>query len=271
MLTTDYHLHSTHSADGHGSILQMADAALAAGLTEIGFAEHIDFDRADPHYGYLDDAAYSESLAEARAAFAGRLAIRKGIEFDFRRAFGEEVGDVLAAMDFDFLIGSVHTAAGQAIYRLETGTPADLDLRGLLADYLDEVEALAASGWCHVLGHFDYVFKQVPARVAACRDAWYWDRVDAILARCVVGGVALEVNTHHILDRGLGLAADGDIVARYVALGGGRIVVGSDAHRPSDVAHGFAEAEAMLRAAGYDEVTGFAEGKPRSVRMINGK
>ena len=271
MITTDYHLHSTHSADGHGSILEMCEAALAAGLTEIGFAEHIDFDRTDPHYGFLDGAAYTEAVAEARAAFAGRLAIRKGIEFDFRRAFGDEVGDVLAGMDFDFLIGSVHTAAGQAIYRLAEGTPDDFNLRDLLADYLDEVEALAASGWCHVLGHVDYVFKQLPDLVAACRDAWYWDRVDQILARCIVGGVALEVNTHHILDRGLGLAADADIVARYVALGGGRIVVGSDAHRPSDVAHGFAEAEAMLRAAGVTEVTGFEEGRPYGVRMINDK
>jgi len=269
MIITDYHLHSTHSADGHASVMEMADAALAAGLTEIGFAEHIDFDRLDPHYGYLDDAAYTESLAEARDAFADRLVIRKGFEFDFRRAFGEEVGEVLAGLDFDFLIGSVHTAAGQAIYRLEGGTPDDRDLQALLADYFDEVEALVASGWCHVLGHFDYVFKQLPDRVAACRDAWYWDRVDAILARCLGGGVALEVNTHHILDRGLGLSADAGIVARYAALGGGRIVVGSDAHRPSDVAHGFAEAEAMLRAAGFVEVTGFDEGKPYAVPMEN--
>ncbi|MBL7140108.1 MAG: PHP domain-containing protein, partial [Planctomycetes bacterium] len=62
MITTDYHLHSTHSADGHGSILEMCEAALAAGLTEIGFAEHIDFDRTDPHYGYLDGAAYTEAV-----------------------------------------------------------------------------------------------------------------------------------------------------------------------------------------------------------------
>jgi len=269
MIRTDYHMHSTHSADGHGSIGEMCEAAIEAGLTEIGFTEHLDFDRDDPHYGYLDDAAYSEAIAEVQAAYAGRLAIRKGVEFDFRRAFGEEPGEVLASMEFDFLIGSVHTAAGRQIWRLDDEPPPDADLRDILAAYLDEVEALAASGWCHVIGHFDYVTKQLPDRVAALRDEAYWQGVDRILARCIAGGVAVEVNTHHILDRGLGLSADGEILARYAALGGRRVTVGSDAHRPSDVAHGFVRAEATLRQAGFAEVTGFENGRPYAVPVPN--
>jgi histidinol-phosphatase (PHP family) len=271
MIRTDYHMHSTHSADGHASVREMCEAALAAGLSEIGFAEHLDFDRDDPHYGYLDDAAYTEAIAEARDAFAGRLAVRKGVEFDFRTEFGEEPGEVLASMEFDYLMGSVHTAAGRQIWNLADDPPSDAELRDLLRDYLSEVEALAASGWCHVIGHFDYVYKQMPDRVAALRDEAYWDGVDRILARCIAGGVAIEINTHHILDRDLGLAADGEILARYAALGGRRVAVGSDAHRPSDVAHGFAQAEAALREAGFAEVTGFERGRPYAVPVTNDK
>jgi len=271
MIPTDYHVHSTHSADGHGSIREMCEAALAAGLSEIGFAEHLDFDRDDPHYGYLDDAAYSEAIAEARDAYAGRLAVRKGVEFDFRTAYGEEVGEVLASMDFDFLMGSVHSAAGRQLWRLHDEPPSEADLREILDAYLEEVEALAASGWCHVIGHFDYVYKQVPDRAAALRDEAYWQRVERILARCIAGGVAIEVNTHHIVDWGLGLAADGEILARYARLGGRRVAVGSDAHRPADVALGFEEAETALRAAGFTEVTGFEAGCPYVVPMPNEK
>lgn len=269
MIPTDYHMHSTHSADGHASVREMCEAAVEAGLVEIGFAEHLDFDRDDPHYGFLDDAAYTEAIAEAQAAFAGRLAVRKGVEFDFRTEFGEEPGEVLASMDFDYLMGSVHTAAGRQIWNLADDPPSDAALRDLLAAYLEEVEALAASGWCHVIGHFDYVYKQMPDRVAALRDEAYWEAVDRVLARCIAGGVAIEINTHHILDRGLGMAADGDILARYAALGGRRIVVGSDAHRPSDVAHGFTQAEVALRAAGFTEITGFERGRPGAVPLAN--
>ena len=268
MITTDFHMHSAHSGDGCASVAEMCEAAVACGLREIGFTEHLDFDRGDPHYGFYDDRAYSAAIAAARAACAGRLVIRKGLEFDFRRAYGTEVGDVLAAWDFDFLIGSVHSAAGHLIYRLAKEAPADLDLRALQEAYFDEVEALAASGWCHVIGHFDYLYKQLPARVAPRRDAWYWRRVEEILARCIAGGVAIEVNTHHMLDLGLGMAADAEILRRYRALGGRLVTVGSDAHRPADVGHALALAEAALRETGFDTVYGFEAGRPHAVAIV---
>jgi histidinol-phosphatase (PHP family) len=111
MIPLDYHLHSRFSVDGHYSIDEMCDAALARGLRDICLTEHIDFDRQDAGYGFFDYGAYSAAVDEARARYAGRLVIRKGLEVDFRRAFGAEPGEVLATMAFDFVIGSVHTAA----------------------------------------------------------------------------------------------------------------------------------------------------------------
>ena len=267
MIPLDYHMHSTFSADGGAPMLEMCEAALARGLAEIAFTEHLDFDRSDLVYGYYDDEAYSESIARARAAYAGRLTIRKGLEFDFRREFGTEVGDVLAAWDFDFLIGSVHSAAGHPIFRLAEKTPPDLDVRALQADYFAEVEALAASGWCHAIGHLDYVYKQVPALVTPQRDAWYWRQVERILRRCIAGGVAIEVNTRHMHLRGLGMAADGEILKRYRTLGGRLLTAGTDAHRPSDIADGVAEAEKAIREAGFTAVTGYERGRPYAVPL----
>ena len=40
----DYHMHSRVSFDGHASGLQMALAAKKAGLKEICFTDHIDYD-----------------------------------------------------------------------------------------------------------------------------------------------------------------------------------------------------------------------------------
>ncbi len=267
MIPTDYHLHSTHSPDGRASVLEMCEAALAAGLRDICFTEHLDFDRSDPGYGVLDAEAFASDVRDARARYAGRLVVRKGIEFDFRRAYGTEPGEVLAAMDLDFVLGSVHTAAERPIYDLSAKDRRAADLAELLDDYLAETAALAESGWCHALGHFDYVYKQAPALVEPYRDAAYWERVERILASCVAGGVAIEVNTHHLHDRGMGLAADVEILRRYRRLGGRRVTVGSDAHRPEDVAHGFAEAERALRQAGFTSVTGYDRGRPYAVAL----
>jgi histidinol-phosphatase (PHP family) len=267
MIPLDYHLHSTFSADGHGTVDQMCEAALAAGLREVCFTEHLDFDRQDPAYGFLDYGAYSAAIEAARGLYRRRLTIRKGLEFDFRRAYGTEVGEVLAGMDFDFVIGSVHSAAGCQIFRLVDRMPADLDVRGLHADYFAEVEALAVSGWCHAIGHFDYVYKQLPGLIEPKRSAWYWREVERVLGLCIAGGVALEVNAHHVLDRGLGLAADGQILMRYRALGGRLVTFASDAHRASDVAAGAAEAERAIRRAGFTAVTGYDGGRPYAVAL----
>ena len=268
MIPVDYHLHSTHSADGESTVQEMCEAAIERGLREICFTEHLDFDRSDPHYGHLDYPAYLASIEEARARYAGRLVIRIGVEFDFRRSYGAEVGEVLAGLPFDLAIGSVHTAGGYHIFRLSKEPPKTLDVPAIQAEYFAEVEALAASGWCHAIGHFDYLYKQLPERVAPYRNAWYWDRVEQILKRCLEGSVALEVNTRHLLDSGLALAADVDILRRYRELGGRRVMVGSDAHKRSDVAQGFAEAEAALRQAGFREVTGFDGGRPYPVALV---
>ncbi len=267
MIPTDYHLHSSCSDDGHASVLEMCEAAIQAGLRDVCFTEHLDFDRSDPGYGFFDYAAFAAAVGEARARYAGRLVIRKGIEFDYRRAYGVEPGECLAAMDFDFVMGSVHTAAGVPIYGLSAEELAGLDLRDLEREYLAETAALVASGWCQGLGHFDYVFKQAPLLVEPYRDADYWEAVEKILAACVAVGVALEVNTHHVWDRGMGLAADAEILRRYRRLGGRRVTVGSDAHRPGDVAHAFPDAEQALHEAGFREVTGFQNGRPYPIAL----
>jgi histidinol-phosphatase (PHP family) len=105
------------------------------------------------------------------------------------------------------------------------------------------------------------VYKEVPQLVEPLRDEWYWCSVEGILRRCIAGGVAIEVNTHHT-GEGLAMSADLEILRRYHALGGRLVTVGSDSHRTSEVAHDFPMAEAALRAAGFDQVCGYQSRRP---------
>jgi histidinol-phosphatase (PHP family) len=240
MLTTDYHIHTSFSHDSQAPLLEMCRAAAARGMTEICITEHLDFDRSDLDYSELDWDAYAAAVAEACSLYAGRMTIRIGVEF---------------------AIGSVHSSAGCPLFRLRKGVPAGFDIRRVLAEYFDEVEALAATGWCHVLGHFEYLYKQIPAIVGPVRDDWYWQKVDGILRQCIASGVGIEANMHHTLD-GCAMAADLEILHRYRALGGRLVTVGSDAHRPEEVAGDFGRAEETLRTAGFDQVCGYQGGRP---------
>ena len=44
----DYHIHSNHSMDGRQTIAEACRAALAAGLDEVCFTDHIEFGHPDP-------------------------------------------------------------------------------------------------------------------------------------------------------------------------------------------------------------------------------
>jgi histidinol-phosphatase (PHP family) len=261
MITTDYHLHTFFSHDAEMRLDDVCQAAVERGLKEICFTEHLDFDQSDPDYSALDWDAYAATVTAARAEYAGRLTIRIGVEFDFRRAYGPVVGQVVSRLPTDFTIGSVHSAGGCRLYRLRKGLPAGFDVRRVLTDYFNEVEALVATGWCRAIGHFEYLFKQVPAVVGPVRDDWYWGRVEAILRKCIAGGIAIEANMHHTLN-GCAMAADVEVLRRYRAMGGQLVTVGSDAHRLVDVGGDFATAEAALRAAGFDHVCGYEAGRP---------
>jgi histidinol-phosphatase (PHP family) len=261
MITTDYHLHTHFSHDSQTSPAAVCQAAVDRGLTEICFTEHLDFDPTEPDYVKLDWPAYAEAVDEARAHYAGRLTVRIGVEFDFRREYGARVGEVVTRLPADFMIGSVHFAAGHRLYRLRKGVPAGFDVRAVLTEYFAEVEALVATGWCNSLGHFEYLYKQIPAIVGPVRDDWYWQKVEGILRQCIASGIGIEANMHHTLE-GCAMAADVEVLRRYRALGGRLVTVGSDAHRLEDVAGDFVRAEEALRQAGFDAVCGYEGGRP---------
>ncbi|MBQ6692277.1 MAG: PHP domain-containing protein, partial [Clostridia bacterium] len=64
----DYHMHSHHSFDAHFPVRDMAEAAVRAGLEEICFTNHIDFE--DPEYADrpADLAAQKQEIDAAAAA-----------------------------------------------------------------------------------------------------------------------------------------------------------------------------------------------------------
>ena len=75
----DFHIHSRVSFDGHDTGETLAKAALARGLKEICFTDHLDYDPLD-QMGCLafDTAAYN---AEYDNLNVPGLTIRRGMEF----------------------------------------------------------------------------------------------------------------------------------------------------------------------------------------------
>jgi hypothetical protein len=95
-----------------------------------------------------------------------------------------------------------------------------------------------------VLAHIDYPVRSWPAERAGPFDpAAFEDEFRAALRATAQSGRALEINTR--------LPLHGTILTWWHQEGGDAVTFGSDAHIPSLIGHGFAEAAHMAEAYGF--------------------
>jgi len=193
----DVHMH-THATDGHNSIREMADAALACGFEYIAITDHsknlamtngLDEERALEHV---------QRIREVDEQMGGRIRVFTGIEVDILADGALDLDDEVLA-EMDVVIASVHTRFDQS--REET-----------TARVLKAIE----NPYVRILGH-------PTGRLLLRREPFALD-LGAVLRRAAELGVAVEHNAAperlDLNDRDLRLAKEL----------GCRIVINSDSH-----------------------------------------
>jgi histidinol-phosphatase (PHP family) len=140
-------------------------------------------------------------------------------------------------------------------------------LRDIVAPYFDEVEAAARSGLFDALGHIDFVKRFLyphvtPADLAAAPELY-----ERILDALVESGTALEINTSGLRHSPNESYPSPAIVARFRALGGRAVTVGSDAHRADNLAWGLDEGYGAAADAGFEALTFRRGDDPVAVRI----
>ncbi len=259
----DYHIHSRLCRHAEGEIYQYVEAAIERGIREIGFAEHIPIPGLDDPTGRMvieDWAVYVSDVFSAREAYP-EITIRFGIEADYLPEFLPYVEDFLRAFPFDYVIGSVHFIGDWDFsnmafrHRLQ-----EIGVHELHRRYYALVSEAAASGLFDIIGHFD-----LPKRLAGALPEELTDVRDEALAAVRRAGLALDVNTS-------GLRKADDIYPAPPVLEqafrlGIPITLGSDAHRPDEVAADFAPTVDRLKTIGYRDCLGFSQRKSYMVAL----
>lgn len=254
----DFHMHSRVSFDGHDTGLQMALAAKAAGLKEICFTDHLDYDPLGK-MGVLafDTDAYN---AEYNDLEVPGLVIRRGMEFGMEAGNREQFRKDLQRRPFDFVLGSIHFVddldvyfedywAGKTVFQAERR-------------YLEAtLECVRVHDDFDVLAHLTYIGKTrchpAPRSVPY---AEHRELIDEILRILVARGKGLEMNTSGV-DRCGGYLPTPDMMRRFRELGGQIITIGSDAHMASRVGqYSFEACEILKDIFGY--VCTFENRKP---------
>lgn len=254
----DFHMHSKVSFDGREDAAGMVKAAEAAGLREICFTDHIDYDPlAQTQTMLFDPALYRDTY---RDLHSDTVLIRRGMELGLLPDNRAQLQPHLQDYPYDFIIGSIHFAEGLDIYYppyWEGKTQDQAERR-----YLEEIlTCVQHHEDFHVLGHLTYIAKAWSNR--AKRPVPYPDNaevVDEILRTLVRKGKGMEVNTSGIKACGDYLPGAG-YLRRFRELGGTIVTVGSDAHDGKRVGEHCLEACKMVQEI-FGHVCTFAQGEP---------
>ena len=246
MARRDLHVHTTFS-DGANSPEEMVRAAVAMGLSAIGFSDHA-HTPFDESWCMAADAAarYRAEISRLKAAYAGSIEILCGIE--------QDLYSDTPAEGYDYVIGSVHYILKDGVYLPVDESPELLrcaadehfggDIYALCEAYYDAVRQVPEKTGATILGHFDLITKFServplfdpghPRYVRAWQSA-----AQALLER----GLPFEINTG-AMSRGWRTspypAADirDDLRAR-----GARFLLSGDSHSAESLCHCFEEYE----------------------------
>lgn len=264
MYLADYHTHTAFSPDGKYTMDELAERAVAIGLDELCFTDHI-----DPYYWKVFTPREEHPWQDMREAFKStverygdRLKLRFGAEigeayWDFERA--ERIFS--GAPDLDFLIGSVHMAARRCgafdLYFIENRDEAYY--HNVIDGYMEEMAVLAQWEKIDVLGHLTlplrYINEHHGHHLTFER---HMHQVEDVFRIIIPKGIGIECNTN----RGNGCLPDPSILRLYREMGGEIITIGSDAHTADQIGCAASETQALLRECGFRYFTTFTRHKP---------
>jgi histidinol-phosphatase (PHP family) len=269
-MLTDYHNHLERGTLTLDYLKQFTAAAEKQGIGQFGISEHAYhfFQTADIlRNSWVDERRYYDMKDYVRLfeeAWSKNIDVKMSIEMDYTPGKHKEMGEFIAAYDFDYVIGSIHWIGDFGIdlaeYRHEWNKR---DLYEVYISYFDQVVTLAESNLFDIIGHIDLVkiFKYIPDDESFLLEQY--DRATTALSQsktCVeisTAGLRKPVQALYPDPRLLKMCFDKKIP----------IVLSSDAHVPEHVGSDYSQAISLAKEAGYTEIMTFSKGERKSFQL----
>jgi histidinol-phosphatase (PHP family) len=249
----DYHVHTFRCGHAGGESREFVLRALALGLSEIGFTDHIPLyflpeDERDPRLAMSEDRFedYVAEVEELRKEFEGRIVVRLGLEADYAEGYEEDLRRWLDRTDWDFVLGSVHWVAGGWIDA--PGSAARFETEGtdvLYTEYYRLLAKAARTRLFDVLAHFDLPKKH------GHRPAGPVAGEEEAIAAAAEGGCAVEVSSAG-LRKPVAEVYPAPSLLRRIVRAGIPVTFSSDAHAPAEVGWGYERTVPYARSCGVE-------------------
>lgn len=194
--------------------------------------------------------SYVALIAATRELFAGRVDVRLGLESDYYPGVESWLEKLHARAPLHHVLGSVHPQLGDYRARFFHG-----DWFAYQQIYFDHLARAAETGLFDTLSHPDLIKNESPAEWDFARIQPFIERA---LDRIAKTGVAMELNTSGV-NKAVREINPSPTMLGLMRARGIPVVIGADAHRPTRVGDGYADALRTLQAAGYAEVSYFLD------------
>jgi histidinol-phosphatase (PHP family) len=261
----DYHVHTFRCGHAGGASRDFVLAAIGRGLSEIAFTDHVPLyflpeAARDPKLAMREDQfdGYIREVGHLREEFAGRIAVRLGLEADYAEGREDELARWLCRADWDLVLGSVHWVAGDWID--DPGrSPARFEREGVEALYDEYYRLLAKAARTRlfdVLAHFDLPKKHGhrPAQPRTRAE-------DEAIAAARESGCAVEISSAGLRKSVAEAYPEPRLLARIIAAGV-PVTFSSDAHAPAEVGWGYEMTQALAIECGAVEFVTFEKRRP---------
>lgn len=262
MYRADYHIHTAFSPDSETSMVSQIETAIQKGFNEIALTDHFEYDNASGKWEIclaLED--YVKAIKKYQEQYQDQIKIKLGLEYGYDFPYHTQIGHMIDAYDFDFIICSTHKCNADDLYFgdfFEGKTQIQA-----YNDYFEYVlRTVQEYSNFDVYGHLDYVNRYGNYTNKILNFNMHEEQIREILKVLVDKGKGIEVNTSG-LRYGLGhFSPQIPVLKSYLDLGGEIITIGSDAHYNEHLGYMWSEAAAMLKSVGFKHYTTFEQRKP---------
>ncbi len=244
-MIANYHTHTYRCRHAVGEDREYVEYAILRGLKTLGFSDHVPMRFADGHVsnfrvplGQLED--YVNSVLSLREEYRADIDIRLGFEMEYYPDTFRDTLDLIRPYPVDYLLLAGHfNDSSEAVYN-----PAMAQDRAALRTNVDRIVTGMETGVFTYVAHPDLFCFEGPEEV-------YRAEMTRICETAKALDIPLEIN---VLGLRTGRCYPNERFWPIAKALGCRVVLGSDAHDPRDVAEPVMLQRAMAFAARFSIV-----------------
>jgi histidinol-phosphatase (PHP family) len=251
----DFHTHSINS-DGKGTVDELCTYALEKEICGFALTDHADMENYEETDAYRRIEKSISDVLEAREKYKGRLQIYTGVELGGYLTSPNKAKEVLSLAPLDVVLCSVHGAVWEKWKRPYSKIEffedqvTDLELEEYFEDYFKILIETAGAFDYDVLAHIVCPARYMTGRYGRKTDVMkYKDEIAEVMRTVIRKGASLEMNVAGFQKYTM---QSEELFSLYRDLGGSKVTIGQDTHRPDMIAQNVGLGIEMLRSLGYD-------------------